>query len=405
MTSSSIWPGPATRDNALRQLSEFLPQAGSDYAALRGYDLKDHPHVSRLSPFLRHRILTEDEVLRTVLRSYDRDTAQKFVDEVLWRTYWKGWLEMRPGVWRDYRLGVQAALNRIQTESGLRSEWEAACSGRTEIECFNIWARQLTHDGYLHNHARMWFASIWIFTLRLPWELGADFFLRHLYDGDPASNTLSWRWVAGLQTRGKAYIAEAWNIEKFTKGRVPRPEDLAANPAPLDGPPSPDPSSLDLALEWDMHCPTGLLITEEDLSPSDIFPETDRLQAIAHYHATQDRSPLAVSPHVVSFVSDAIEACCASLPGQATHCPTPDEVVTWAIAHDLKQIVTAYPPVGPTADALAALEPRLEDAGIALARIARPYDADAWPRARAGYFKFRKTSGSFLERLAQDAAA
>jgi deoxyribodipyrimidine photo-lyase len=65
--------------------------------------------------------------------------------------------------------------------------------------------QELVETGYLHNHARMWFASIWIFTLRLPWELGADFFLRHLLDGDAASNTLSWRWVAGLHTKGKHY--------------------------------------------------------------------------------------------------------------------------------------------------------------------------------------------------------
>ena len=62
----------------------------------------------------------------------------------------------------------------------------------------------------------MWFASIWIFTLNLPWELGAAFFIKHLYDGDIASNTLSWRWVAGMQTKGKNYLAKEWNIRKFT---------------------------------------------------------------------------------------------------------------------------------------------------------------------------------------------
>tara|TARA_Y100001933_G_scaffold213467_1_gene219096 strand:- start:245 stop:964 length:720 start_codon:yes stop_codon:yes gene_type:complete len=65
----------------------------------------------------------------------------------------------------------------------------------------------------------MWFASIWIFTLKLHWQLGAKFFLEHLYDGDAASNTLSWRWVAGLQTKGKHYLAKSWNIEKFTNNR------------------------------------------------------------------------------------------------------------------------------------------------------------------------------------------
>jgi hypothetical protein len=65
----------------------------------------------------------------------------------------------------------------------------------------------------------MWFASIWIFTLKLPWQQGAAFFLEHLFDGDAASNTLSWRWVAGLQTKGKHYLAKAWNIEKFTQNK------------------------------------------------------------------------------------------------------------------------------------------------------------------------------------------
>ena len=62
----------------------------------------------------------------------------------------------------------------------------------------------------------MWFASIWIFTLNLPWQLGAAFFMKYLYDGDSASNALSWRWVAGIQTVGKHYLAKEWNIKKFT---------------------------------------------------------------------------------------------------------------------------------------------------------------------------------------------
>ena len=65
----------------------------------------------------------------------------------------------------------------------------------------------------------MWFASIWVHTLNLPWELGANFFLTHLLDADPASNTLSWRWVAGLHTEGKVYLANEDNIKKFTKER------------------------------------------------------------------------------------------------------------------------------------------------------------------------------------------
>ena len=66
----------------------------------------------------------------------------------------------------------------------------------------------------------MWFASIWIFTLKLPWQLGAAFFLEYLYDGDVASNTLSWRWVAGIHTKNKAYFASAENIQKYSSKTV-----------------------------------------------------------------------------------------------------------------------------------------------------------------------------------------
>ena len=79
--------------------------------------------------------------------------------------------------------------------------------------------KELKENNYLHNHARMWFASIWIFTLKLPWQLGAEFFLQHLFDGDAASNTLGWRWVAGVQTKGKNYIAKEWNIKLFSDNR------------------------------------------------------------------------------------------------------------------------------------------------------------------------------------------
>ena len=108
----------------------------------------------------------------------------------------------------------------------LSSSYEKAINAETQFDVFNDWVKNSKRNGYLHNHARMWFASIWIHTLELPWFLGADFFLKHLLDGDEAVNTLSWRWVAGLHTKGKSYLARPSNIKKYTGERY-NPQGLA----------------------------------------------------------------------------------------------------------------------------------------------------------------------------------
>ncbi|MDX8351348.1 FAD-binding domain-containing protein [Cognatiyoonia sp. IB215182] len=364
---------------ALERLHAFVPLAGRDYAAKRNFD--DAAHVSTLSPYIRHRIITEEDVLRAVLGRHSAQAAEKFVQEVYWRTYWKGWLEMRPSVWTAYKAELGAALNRIQTESGLRQDWEAACTGTTGIDCFDHWAKELAETGYLHNHARMWFASIWIFTLRLPWTLGADFFLRHLYDGDPASNTLSWRWVGGLQTIGKTYPARPDNIAKYTNGRF-RPTGLAPHTTPLEGTPHPQRGPLPVSGHLDGGKRTGLLITEEDLSPGWLIDQIKPV-ATASVQTTRDRSPLITAPGVSRFVADAMTDCVERFRDKlgAASGETPDTLSDWAATHDLDQIITSYMPVGPTADALA---------GQNLIQIVRPYDSAAWPHATHGFFRFKE---------------
>ena len=231
-----------SRDCGERRLRSFLPNAGRRYAERRNYDHGpgDRSNVSTLSPWIRHRLVTEAEVVRAVLEKQTYRSAEKFIQEVLWRTYWKGWLELRPGVWDDYRGAVDGWHRELAGDDVLRNRYCKATEGRTGIDCFDAWARELVEHGYLHNHARMWFASIWIFTLKLPWELGADFFLRFLLDGDPASNTLSWRWVAGIQTPGKTYLARPDNIAKFTGARWKAIDQLATEAAPVPAQPPPE---------------------------------------------------------------------------------------------------------------------------------------------------------------------
>jgi hypothetical protein len=177
-----------------------------------------------LSPYITHRLISEYEVAKKTLSKYPYQKVEKFIQEIFWRVYWKGWLELRPKVWTDF---VEDTKNIENT-----NEYEKAINGETNIDCFNDWVKELKENNYLHNHTRMWFASIWIFTLKLPWQKGAEFFLRELYDGDAASNTLSWRWVAGIQTKGKNYIAQNWNINKFTNNKY-KDLKLNENPQPI----------------------------------------------------------------------------------------------------------------------------------------------------------------------------
>lgn len=203
---------PATRESALRRLADFLP-ACARYSGTRNRVLTGHDEVSRLSAAIRARLVTEEEVVREVLATHPFGPVEKFIQEVFWRSYWKGWLQLRPAVWTTFRRRVEHL--RREAPEPVRRRAEEVAAGRSGVAVMDRFARELLGTGYLHNHARMWWASFWIHVEGLPWELGADHFQRHLLDFDPASNTLSWRWVAGLQTPGKTYLVRRSNLEKF----------------------------------------------------------------------------------------------------------------------------------------------------------------------------------------------
>ena len=207
----------ASKAAALNRLNNFVEKNLSEYSKLRNFDFgpENRTNISGLSPYITHGVINEKEVIEKSLSKFSFSKNEKFIQEVLWRTYWKGWLELRPNVWTDYL----NELKKVREEFKDNQNYKDAIEGNTNIECFNEWIKELKETNYLHNHARMWFASIWIFTLDLPWQLGAEFFMKHLYDGDAASNTLGWRWVAGIQTQGKNYLASEWNIKKFTNNR------------------------------------------------------------------------------------------------------------------------------------------------------------------------------------------
>lgn len=390
----------ATRAEGLARLEAFLPYAGRAYSERRNHDTApdERANVSKLSPYLRPRLITEREVVAAVLDRHGPRTADKFVQEVLWRTYWKGWLKMRPGVWTRFQAERDVAQHGLS--DGMTRRIAQAEAGTTGIEGFDNWARELTATGYLHNHARMWFASIWIFTLGLPWTLGADFFLRHLLDADPASNTLSWRWVAGLQTVGKTYLADAEIIERCTGGRF-RPQGLAVTAEPLIEPPiqaaRPPPVAAD-------RTPSGrslLLVTPEDLNPETVIPSGPDIVAAVVCSETERPTTWPWGDKAHSFVreaaEDAAQRISATYAIDAVALPFSATDIA-AAAHDAgaRTVVTPYAPVGPVADALTVLADDLATHDIALTRIRRSWDSQLWPLATKGFFPFKERAPAIL---------
>lgn len=388
-----------SRAAGLERLGRFTPRMGQAYASNRNADLGPgrNDQVSGLSPWIRRRLVSEAAVIGAALEAHGPRGADKFRQEVIWRTYWKGWMEMRPDIWTRFeaeraRLGASGAADR----EAIR----AAEQGRSGIEGFDDWARELVETGWLHNHARMWFASIWVFTLGLPWVLGADFFLRHLLDGDPASNTLSWRWVAGLQTPGKTYLATSDNIARFTEGRF-RPKGLATVARPVADAPPAGLRPLPVARDATHQGPHLLLITAEDLTPEDSVRAESVCGVVSMAEPGADRGGAPARRFLEGAMADTARRAEAHYgqPVQTLEALPATVLIEAARAVGARGIVTPCSPVGPTASILAGLRPAVEAAGLDWVMVRRSWDTTLWPLADRGFFPFRERSGAALRSL------
>ncbi len=398
---------PPTRAEALARMQAFVPAMGLRYASGRNYDRGPGKHkaVSVLSPYVRRRLVTEGEVVTAALAAHGPEGAEKFVQEVIWRSYFKGWMERRPQVWTSFRQGLEADLAVLDRDRRLRRDVDRAMDGQTGLACMDAWAEELVETGYLHNHARMWFASIWIFTLGLPWRLGADFFYRHLLDGDAASNTLGWRWVAGLHTRGKPYHAQAWNIATFTGQRfTPRESDLVEVTQGLeatepDGLPPLQPIRSFRAPEAGR--PTALVMTDEDCRVEDFDLSSLNIVGSATLATSHLRSPLPVAENVVAFEAGALAdtAARAGVTAVALRADHADVLAKWAASVGATQIATPYITQGPLRDWMDEAAPYLAAKGIVLAEWRREWDSTIWPHASAGFFKVKQQIPQILTKL------
>ena len=364
----------ASRAKALNQLNNFVENNLGEYSKLRNFDFgpEKRSNISCLSPYITHGIINEQEVIQKALSKFSFSKNEKFIQEVLWRTYWKGWLELRPNVWTDYLI----ELNQIKNEFKDNKDYIAAIEGKTKVDCFNEWVKELKENNYLHNHTRMWFASIWIFTLELPWQLGAEFFMQHLYDGDAASNTLGWRWVAGVQTQGKHYLASEWNIKKFTNNRF---QNIKLNE---NAPPKVSEKSYQI-IKQDFNNPQkienkNLLIFENNLSfEITDFKENDFKKIYLVSNKNENRA-IKLSEKLVKFKSHLIEDQVQRLKNQSIDC----QIIDISELTNIENYYGLYPTVGENLDFL-------NSNNLKIDFLYRNLDQLAWQYCNKGFFNFK----------------
>lgn len=394
-----------TREAGLKRLKEFAPFAGETYSNERNFDFSftKKNSVSALSPWIKHRLITEEEVLIEILKYHSPHSAMKFIQEVFWRGYFKGWLEQHPTVWSHHNEKLIKEYTKLENNKFVRENYMSAINGETGIECFDFWCEQLKSTGYLHNHVRMWFASIWVFTLKLPMELGADFFMLHLIDADAASNTLSWRWVSGLHTKGKAYAARASNIEKFTNGQFNPSGQLVEDISPLteniDHPLVSLPQ-LDKSIQKD----AVLLVTEEDCSPETSLEIKDfEVEILPLY--LEKKYPRWIQPNnsVRFFSNTAVQNTCQRL-GQLgvekiDKTKWTDTILEASDRLGTKNIIIPKVPVGAVKSKLRKVKKNLAEHDIYIYEHYKNYDIYTWQHASKGFFKLKKQIPNILHQL------
>ncbi len=361
-----------SRSEALDKLNKFIESDISNYNAKRNFDfgINDRSNVSCLSPYITHRLINEYETTKLVLKKYPFQKVDKFIQEIFWRIYWKGWLELRPKVWTDFVDDLKAL------EEG--PNYVKAINGETDINCFNDWVKELKNFNYLHNHTRMLFASIWIFTLRLPWQKGAEFFMKHLYDGDAASNTLSWRWVAGIQTKGKNYLAQSWNISKFTNNKYKNVK-LNENALPIVDKREYKISPVQINKNEDLN---DYLIIFENETYVD-FVELIKYKKIYFVLMGNENRSVKLSAKVIDFKKKVINSQLDEIKNNAELL---DEKSFVNLTETYKSFDAVYPSIGENFSFLKRL---IKKNNLKINFITRKEDEFCWKFSNKGYFNFK----------------
>jgi deoxyribodipyrimidine photo-lyase len=193
---------PTTYNSIIQRLENIHP---IQYAKTRNFI---DGNVTYLSPYVSRGVVSLRQVAAQSLKKYQPHQIQKFLQELAWREYWQRvWQNMGDKIFTDIKHEQPQVLH-----NGMITAIENAATG---IEAIDQHIKLLYEKGYMHNHVRMYVSSIACNIAKAHWLQPAQWMYYHLLDGDLASNSLSWQWVAGPFS-SKKYYCNQENINRYT---------------------------------------------------------------------------------------------------------------------------------------------------------------------------------------------
>ena len=165
--------------------------------------------VTRLSPFISHGIISVSDLAHQARTGRSEKAIEQFLFQLAWREFFHR-------VWQYHGDNIFNDLTSAQPEAHHTRMPAAVVKGATGIHVLDREIRALKESGYIHNHSRLWLAAVVCNIARTRWQAGARWLYYHLLDGDLASNSLSWQWVAGSFSK-KRYLANQDNLNKYSR--------------------------------------------------------------------------------------------------------------------------------------------------------------------------------------------
>lgn len=179
-----------------------------NYAATRNFI---DGAVTYLSPYISRGVISLPQVNQQILENHKPRQAQKLLQELAWREYWQR-------VWQAVNDKIFTDIKQEQTDTNNRKMIAAVENAATGITAIDKSIELLYSSGYMHNHFRLYIASIICNIGKTHWLQPSKWMYYHLLDGDLASNSLSWQWVAGTFS-SKKYYCNQDNINKYSNSR------------------------------------------------------------------------------------------------------------------------------------------------------------------------------------------